>query len=73
MAIIRYPDSSEELHRSVLFGLIIRVLVHLKFSAGSSTKKFVYFRYHCLCYITAINLSDPTDFISCSVFQLVLM
>ena len=41
MAIIRYPDSREELHRSdfKLFGMIVWVLVHLKFSASSSINK----------------------------------
>ena len=38
MAIIWYPDSSED-----LFGMIIRVLVHLKFSANSSTNKVCLF------------------------------
>ena len=42
MAIIRYPDSREELHRCVLFGMIIPVLVHLKFSACSSTNKVMF-------------------------------
>ena len=43
MAIIRYPDSSEELRRSVLFGLIIRVLVRLlTFSANSFTNKVLF-------------------------------
>ena len=64
-------ESCEELHRSVLFDVTNWVLVRLKkFSASSLT--FIYFRYHSLWYITAINLSIPTDCISCSV-SLILM
>ena len=37
MAIIRYPDSRED-----LFGMIIRVLVHLKFLANSLTSKVLF-------------------------------
>ena len=44
MAIIRYPDSSEELRSSVLFGIMIRVLVHLKNSRNQQC--VVNFRYH---------------------------
>ena len=37
MAIIQYPDSHEQLHRSVfkLFCMIVQALVHIKFSANS--------------------------------------
>ena len=44
MAIIWYPDSSEELRSSVLFGIMIRVLVHLKNSRNQQC--VVNFRYH---------------------------
>ena len=59
MAIIRFPNSREELHRSVfkLFGMNVRVLVDLKFSASSSTNKVLFFYdiivlvYHCYQFI----------------------
>ena len=60
MAIIRFPNSREELHRSVfkLFGMNVRVLVDLKFSASSSTNKVCLF-YHCLG-ISPLSIY-PTD------------
>ena len=73
-AIIRYPDSREELHRNVLFDMIIRVLVHLKNSriASSSTNKLCLFSISWSWYIT-LSIYPIRLTVYLVVFHLVLL